>query len=539
MREHEFRVGLYREARVNKHISRTRLTRAVLACALLVPLLLWISGCWLFNVPPIAAFTINSQAGQVPFAVNFSAVLSEDEDGIILQFEWDFGDGTSGSGESVTHTYTTAGTFTVVLRVTDNDGETGRTNKTIYVSPAEPPGPAASFTTSSTSGTAPLAVTFDASPSSYDAGVISYYRWNWGDGSTGYTKMGSHLYLSSGTYTVTLTVYATDGKTGTATKTISVTTAGGTTPTSGAPSAGFDIITNGSVGVAPFLARFDPSDSEADEGRTIILYTWSFGDGAATSDVSATVKEHVFTTDTTSETFSVTLLVLDNEGASDSITKTVKVYNHRPVAGFEIGNPKGGDGAAQPVQYVDPDKPILNYIPGGADDIHLGEWCPDDVVYGNLGTLQTASVVIRSREFDADAPAWFALTDAVQKDLVLADGTSATSTSTPDEPATYDDHNYSYDAEGQEWTAATFPDWFTNQSWGVRYLYINWGDNTGTEQVNFEGDVDTVVYHIYDCSVDGKVFEITVTAEDYLGYRSAPFSRYVTVKKGVEGGGDL
>jgi hypothetical protein len=39
--------------------------------------------------------------------------------------------------------------------------------------------------------------------------------------------------------------------------------------------------------------------------------------------------------------------------------------------------------------------------------------------------------------------------------------------------------------------------------------------------------------------VDGKVFKITVTAEDYLGYQSAAFSRYVTVKKGVEGGGDL
>ena len=89
MREYEFQFGLYREAKVNQSISRVRLVRSVAASLLLVPLLFSLGGCWLFNVPPLAAFTINSQAGQAPFAVNFSAVLSEDEDGTIIQFEWD------------------------------------------------------------------------------------------------------------------------------------------------------------------------------------------------------------------------------------------------------------------------------------------------------------------------------------------------------------------------------------------------------------------------------------------------------------------
>lgn len=226
---------------MNKHISRARLVRAALACALLVPLLLWVSGCWLFNVPPIAGFSINEQAGQAPFTVNFNAaegVLSKDEDGVINQFEWDFGDGSSsGSGESVTHTYATAGTFTAVLCVTDNDGDTACTSKQIFVSPATPPGPAASFTASPTSGTSPLTVFVDASASSYDDGVISQYRWNWGDGSTGYGRTAAHTYFSAGvnTHTVTLSVDATDGKTGTATRTVTVIVAGGTTPAAGAP----------------------------------------------------------------------------------------------------------------------------------------------------------------------------------------------------------------------------------------------------------------------------------------------------------------
>ncbi|MCK5246660.1 PKD domain-containing protein, partial [Candidatus Bipolaricaulota bacterium] len=284
---------------MNKHISRARLVRVVLASALLVPLLFWISGCWLFNVPPIAGFSINEQTGQAPFTVNFSAaegVLSKDEDGVIIQFEWDFGDGSSsGSGESVTHTYATAGTFTAVLCVTDNDGDTACNSKQIYVSPAAPPGPAASFTASPTSGTSPLTVFVNASASSYDAGVISQYRWEWGDGSTGYGKTASHTYFSTGakTYTQTLTVRATDGKVGTATRTISVTVVGGTTPASGAPSARFAIdFPNTNDDVAPVEVSFDPEDSEADEGRTIASYTWTFGDGSSTHTINSAAVTH-------------------------------------------------------------------------------------------------------------------------------------------------------------------------------------------------------------------------------------------------------
>ncbi|MFC2099901.1 PKD domain-containing protein [Candidatus Bipolaricaulota bacterium] len=524
---------------MNSRTKRGWLVRGVLAGALLVPLVLWLGGCWLFNAVPVAAFTTSAQTGQVPFTVNFSAVLSSDEDGVIARFDWDFGDGTSGSGEAVAHTYDVAGTYVVVLRVTDDDGESVTTQKTIYVLPGEPAGPTASFTASPTSGTSPLTVSFNASASSYDAGTISSYAWDFGDGSTWSGPTATHTYFSTGsaTYTATLTIRGTDGKTGTATRGISITTTGGggTPGTSGAPSARFDI--DHTIGVAPFQVHFDPTDSEADEGRTIILYTWSFGDGSATSDISATEKEHVFTTDTTSEVFSVTLVVTDNEGDSDSITKTVKVYNHPPVAGFEIGNPPDGDDVGGLVQYVETDVPFYNFDLGPGDD-HQDEWVPDDVVYGNLGTLQTVSVVIRSMEIPDVA--WFTLdgTDD-QETLEQADGTLATSSSTPDDPTDYDDHNYSYDAEGQAWFGGVFPDWFTNRSWGLRYLYINWGDNTGTQRVDFEDADDTIAWHVYDASVDGKVFEITVTAEDYLGYQSTAYSRYVTVKKGVEGGGDL
>ena len=535
---------------MNKHISRARLTRAVLASALLVPLLLWISGCWLFNVPPIAAFTINSQAGQVPFAVNFSAVLSEDEDGIILQFEWDFGDGTSGSGESVTHTYTTAGTYTVVLRVTDNDGESGRTNKTIYVSPAEPPGPAASFTTSSTSGTAPLAVTFDASPSSYDAGVISYYRWNWGDGSTGYTKMGSHLYLSSGTYTVTLTVYATDGKTGTATKTISVTAAGGTTPTSGAPSAQFtinfdDITQTASTlvyknhTVAPLQVWFDPSASTAVDGRTIATYTWTFGDDSSTHTINSTPVKHVYRTDQTSEVFSVTLVVIDDVGNINSITKTVKVYNYQPKAGFQIYDTLGANAGVI----------AIGETLVGAQAVHVaGEtWKSDNVIYSSV---QTSSTTVWIRSLPPTLPTWVGDSTPVQNVEPLGNATAST------HPANYEDDstkspNLCFDPEGQGWDAIAnsysktvgLPTGWTNASWGIERIEIDWGDNT-TQNYDYYTWVmngnnaastadDGLFMHTYaPPGLTTAQYTITVTAHDFLGAQ-ASFSRTITMKTGA------
>ena len=512
--------------------GRTCWGRRIGVGLLMVPLLLWLGGCWLFNVPPNASFTVSAVVVTEGQSIAFSAIRSVDDDGDIVDWDWDFGDGTSGSGEQVSHTYTAVGAYVVFLRVTDDRGDTDETQKTIYVEAGEPDGPSASFTASPTSGTSPLSVSFNASASSYDNGTITSYSWDYGDGKTGFGQNVSHLYVSSGakTYTVTLTVKADDNKTATATTTISVTVAGDTSSTGDDPSARFDIVAD-SLGVAPFQATFDPSDSEAADGRVLALFVWTFGDGSSASDVNAANKTHVYVTEDPSEVFSVMLAVYDNENANDSITKTVKAYNHRPVAGFEIGNPPGGDGGGGLVHYIDPAEPTLDYNDADAD--HQDEWVPDDVVYGNLGDLQTVSVVIRSQVIP-DA-AWFDLDGSLDQDeLVQADGTSATSSATPDEPDDYADHNYSYDPEGQTWDSNTPPDWFPNRGWGVRYLDVTWGDGTGKERLPYSDTTDTVMYHVYDFTGDADDFTITVTAIDWLGAESASFSRTVFLKKGAE-----
>ena len=79
------------------------------------------------HVPPVAFFTY-SPLGEV---VTFDASGSSDTDGTIVSYFWDFGDGNTGSGMTVTHTYTTQGNYTATLTVTDNDGATDTTTQTL------------------------------------------------------------------------------------------------------------------------------------------------------------------------------------------------------------------------------------------------------------------------------------------------------------------------------------------------------------------------------------------------------------------------
>jgi hypothetical protein len=71
--------------------------------------------------------------GNVGVAVQFDGTGSTDEDGSIVAYDWDFGDGSTGTGATPSHTYTAAGEYTVSLTVTDNDGlvDTATTTATI------------------------------------------------------------------------------------------------------------------------------------------------------------------------------------------------------------------------------------------------------------------------------------------------------------------------------------------------------------------------------------------------------------------------
>lgn len=82
---------------------------------------------------PTASFTFSPQKPKVGETVTFDATASHDPDGFIVWYEWDFGDGSTGFGEKVFHTYTSPGDYTVTLTVSDNDGFTDTETKVITV----------------------------------------------------------------------------------------------------------------------------------------------------------------------------------------------------------------------------------------------------------------------------------------------------------------------------------------------------------------------------------------------------------------------
>lgn len=80
---------------------------------------------------PEAAFTYSPLNPTTNETITFDASGSSDPDGMIINYIWDFGDGITGTGMTVTHSYASDGSYTVTLTVTDNDSLTDTATKTI------------------------------------------------------------------------------------------------------------------------------------------------------------------------------------------------------------------------------------------------------------------------------------------------------------------------------------------------------------------------------------------------------------------------
>jgi hypothetical protein len=83
------------------------------------------------NQPPVANFT-SSCSG---LSCNFTST-SSDPDGSVASYSWTFGDGSTSTAQNPSHTYAAGGTYTVTLRVTDNQGaQSTTTTKSVTVTP--------------------------------------------------------------------------------------------------------------------------------------------------------------------------------------------------------------------------------------------------------------------------------------------------------------------------------------------------------------------------------------------------------------------
>ncbi len=153
-------------------------------------------------VPPMAVISYSCSG----LTCQFDGSGSSDPDGTIASYAWTFGDGTTGSGPTLSHTYAADGAYSVTLTVTDNTGASGTQSTTVQVNVP----PAASFTFACSG----LACSFDGSGSSDPGGgTLVNYAWFFGDGTTASGAIVSHTYAAFGAYTVTLSVADSGGVT--------------------------------------------------------------------------------------------------------------------------------------------------------------------------------------------------------------------------------------------------------------------------------------------------------------------------------------
>jgi PKD repeat protein len=255
------------------------------------------------NQAPVAAFAPTCTG----LACTFSSAGSTDPDGTISSYAWTFGDTTTGTGPSPSHTYGAGGTYSVRLTVTDNDGATGTVTHTVAVNSP----PTAAFTTTCTA----LTCSFDASGSTDADGTITSYGWAFGDTTTGTGKQPpAHTYSAAGTYPVTLTVTDSGGATGSVSHDVVVQAAG--------TGVRFVAAANAGGGNATVKALTLPASASVGDTALLMLTSTSTSTWAGPSGVSGWTAVGTYTTGTVTTSVWTKTVAAGDPGASVQFTSS-------------------------------------------------------------------------------------------------------------------------------------------------------------------------------------------------------------------------
>lgn len=261
--------------------------------------------------PPVAKFTHTNtctQPGQVVFAdLSIGAYT----------WNWDFGDGGSSSIQNPAHNYTTSGSYTVQLHVTNNiTGCTSTATDTVNALKEIP-----DFASTVTAVCKNAPVIFSAVNSI--PGNIILYTWRFGDGITvsGTSNSISHSYTTSGSYNVTMIFYLKNGCTDSIVKPLAIQVDG--------PTAVFRTQVPGACqnNAVTFI-----DSSYANGTHAIQQWQWNWGDGIIQTFTAGPFFQHTYTT---AGNYSVSLKVTDSNGCTDSIRHMNTIVISKPVASFQ------------------------------------------------------------------------------------------------------------------------------------------------------------------------------------------------------------
>jgi PKD repeat protein/ligand-binding sensor domain-containing protein/DNA-directed RNA polymerase subunit RPC12/RpoP len=265
------------------------------------------------NIVPFVNITLPSVI-TVKTPLQFYSNGSGDNDGDIVNWIWEFGDGGISYEQNSTHTYTKKGNFTINLTVTDNDNARNTTNKTISIINQKPVITNITLPPNIAIGV-PLQYACTANDSD---GKIVNYTWNFGDENISYEQNTTHTYMKKGNFAIALTITDDDGENATEVRNILLENIAPTPDITEPVKNTFNTLET---------INFNASNSSDLDGDTPLTFLWKFDDSFGPLIVTGPNATRAYGK---AGTYNITLTVTDNKGASNNTTKIINIMNRPP-----------------------------------------------------------------------------------------------------------------------------------------------------------------------------------------------------------------
>ncbi len=247
--------------------------------------------------------------------VSVDASDTTDDTGV-RSYTWNWGNGASSTGSTATYTYPASGTYTITLTVIDIDDSSNSTQRSVSVSSFVKQSPVCGIS----SCTVSFLQVNCTSNSTDDVGITNYV-WNWGNGlsvSGANRQVVSHNYSTANTFNIILTVSDGAGLTSTCSRT--VTTRNPIIGSNNPPISRFGFWSD-NLNINFWFGGWDTDG-------WIVSYFWDFGDGSNSTVIGPSRRYAA------PGSYTVTLTVTDNRGATGSSSQIINVIN--PPRNFHV-----------------------------------------------------------------------------------------------------------------------------------------------------------------------------------------------------------
>ena len=325
-------------------------------------------------IPLTPSFSISTKSPNIGEVVSFTGSSTT---GGIDQWNWEFGDGQYGRGQTQSHAYTTAGTKKVILTVTKGGVTSDPVEQSVTVKLPNPLD--ADFSFYPENPKTDQNVTF----TDKSAGSPDEWEWIFGDNKFAYVKNPSHKYAKDGKYDVKLIITKAGGYSATITKTITV---GTVTPT---PTIGPEPKAEFKWEPSTPMVGTPVSFTDTSTGGGITEWKWDFDDKMDFTGNRESKLQNPQHTYQYPGVYDVTLFV-KNSGGTDIILKKVTVIKVPLNARF-TASPASGT-APLSVRFVDSSTGtgIKSYQwDFGNGQTYTGK-SPSNVVYSSPGTYRVS-----------------------------------------------------------------------------------------------------------------------------------------------------